>query len=392
MFLFLDTNVYLYASYITQAQHDYRLLSALQDALESSNNTLLLPEVVELEYRRLQREMLGTIRKSVDALTAQIERLSFPDYLSDERTSILRKLQEALDVREDNSKQADQAIDQLFDSSNIVRIPLSPSIMANAYRRALRGLHPFKPQKISGEIVPNQLWNADCTIVESLVDYVGAQRPNRLVFCTNNLDDFTEQTGKRKRRLHPDISGSFAGRTAYYRYLPDLLKSEFKTKVAKEEANKIQEAERAYHEIFADKSAMINYQFNTATVPLDWNAVQQWNTMPSVIGPTIGGAAMRYSPGQVVMWDNAPLERVRRDWVNIIHSVSRVDPPLGMLLVVSRPTDLRDGKLYLQFDRSEERDQARLGTRTQTVSQVVASVSGVQCQVVPIVPSELPKT
>jgi hypothetical protein len=64
-FLFIDSSVYVSCALIQEPGHDSELVVNLRDLLKTTSTTLLLPQVVELEFERVQADRIKELKQKV---------------------------------------------------------------------------------------------------------------------------------------------------------------------------------------------------------------------------------------------------------------------------------------------------------------------------------------
>jgi hypothetical protein len=238
--LFVDTNILIYCTLLTKEGHDSVLIERLTQVLRHDKAELLLPEIVELEYQRKINEVFEQVRKSIGKLTEAIEKIDFPVYLADDKKAIKEFLLKLLAEREENKINVTKALDDLFISKNVRKIPLTPEINLNAYRRAARGLKPFDPKEVFQGI------SADCLIVESIRELLETHKIEKLLFCSNNTKDFSLSDKDGRQVLHPDISATFSTPVSFFSSLVELLQVEFRLELSEIDTKLYQDAEVRY--------------------------------------------------------------------------------------------------------------------------------------------------
>lgn len=227
--VFIDTNILIYCTLLTKEGHDSGLITRLSQLLDHGLARLILPEIIELEYQRKINEVFQQVRLSIGKLKDSIGKQEFPSYLAGEKKKILEHLDSLIASREENKVAVSRSIDTLFRHGNTVRIPLTPEIALDSYRRAARGIKPFNLENTF------QGMNADCLIVESLrVLYrKNGDAAEPLLFCSNNSRDFSlVDSESNHATLHPDVANDLNATVTYYFALPNLLQKEFKVELS----------------------------------------------------------------------------------------------------------------------------------------------------------------
>ena len=111
----------------------------------------------------------------------------------------------------------------------------------------MRGDKPYNGQVCNNCGNTEYLINADCIIIESLIDFfkkIKIGKSDELVFCSNNTKDFAQFNQEEKvHELHEDIQREMKLKIKYYNNLPELLKKEFESKIDNVEIKEIKNIE-----------------------------------------------------------------------------------------------------------------------------------------------------
>lgn len=219
-YLLLDTNIFVTCTLTRIEYHDAALLRKLQKALEQGAARLLLPEVIEDEYWRVEQQEFEKLLHDKNEAIELVQRL-FP------RRKTNRDLVGAIEdeIREckENRDQAHAIVKEVFNSQSTVRLPITPGILHAAYQRTRAGLRPAKPVK-------RYLVDDDSVIVESLIEFFRHHHGDELVICTDNAKDFFQDNA-----LHPDIAQDLSVNTRCYTKLPQLIRKELDVRVSKKQ-------------------------------------------------------------------------------------------------------------------------------------------------------------
>ena len=151
-FIFIDTNIYLYCALLTKdKKHNSELISKLitvSEAKKGEEILLLLPEVVRLEYTRKVDEIFKQEKRRVNELKMNVLKQMETGVLKIEQSGIETAFNKIIKKIEENRKNADIELNKLFsnkEKTNLLEI--TPSILVNAYKRALEGKKPFSVEK-----------------------------------------------------------------------------------------------------------------------------------------------------------------------------------------------------------------------------------------------------
>jgi len=237
--LFLDTNEYIVCALLTEPDHTPETLGNIEEILDSGKTTLLVPELVKIEFSRVLADTLISIEKGVEDLKKKIAE-SYPQTIKRDKNDFLKAADDLFKKRRASSINAKAKINRLFSHPNTNQIKLTPDIFLNAYKRALSGRKPHDNKMCSGCCEATHVINNDCIIFESLISELSCKDIKDLIVCTANIKDYASYDKKNdKHVLHEDLSSDIPkGITIkYYRYISEAMKTEFRTAIPKKEQN-----------------------------------------------------------------------------------------------------------------------------------------------------------
>ena len=248
-YIFIDTNIYIYCALITKGNYTTQTIDALNKAINTRDTKLLMPEIIKLEFEKKANSIFeNDVINNINKLKKEIQNISFPEYLGEEKNKIEKNIDKLLEKRRENLKRvSNNIIKDIEESNNTVLINLTNDIFLKAYKRALRGDKPYNGQICNNCGNSGHIVNADCIIAESIIDYfekIEITERDELIFCSNNTKDFAEfnQTNN-MHVLHNDIKKEMKLKVKYYNNLPDLLKNEFESKIDNVEIKEIKNIE-----------------------------------------------------------------------------------------------------------------------------------------------------
>jgi hypothetical protein len=232
-YLVIDTNIYLFCSFGTRDNYEPELLHRIKGVLDQPDVCLLVPEVVELEYRRNVRSQADQYAKSVeaaaksasDALMAQADRTA----IDAEFARIKRDRREATDL-------AQRYFDEILAHAKTRRVEIVGEDVARALALSIAGTRPSKGKTASvradvGEGDPGYAIEPDCLIVSCVARQLHEARANAgdtVIFCSDNKKDFGKWAADgQPPTLQPSIEELMPCRSSYYVGLDELLDSEF---------------------------------------------------------------------------------------------------------------------------------------------------------------------
>ena len=291
-YLFIDTNNFIYCALLTKSGISPQTIIKLKKVLDSKKATLLLPEIVELEFFCLVDSEMKNISVAVNKLKKLIDE-GFPDTLKNDKNDFINAADNIRKNREAASKTSKEYIRSLFDGGNVIRIPLTSEIFVNAYKRAISKKKPFKYEWCSEHNEPRNIINNDCLIFESLLSGIKALGDEiELIFCSNNTDDFAEFDEKQKRHiLHHELKADLPAKisVSYWEHFAYALNSEFAAKIKKEEIKKIGDFTEYLTEM---KNSLSEFSKNVEHLKLDigrsFRESELIQTMKSLQSPLLG--------------------------------------------------------------------------------------------------------
>ena len=248
-YIFIDTNIYIYCALITKGNYTTQTIDALNKAINTYDTRLLMPEIIKLEFNKKAINIFeNEVTTKINKLKKEIQNISFPDYLGEEKSKIEKNIDNLLEKRKVNLKRvSDNIIKDIEGNTHTILLKLTNEIFLQSYKRAIKGIKPY-----SGKICNNcgnveNIINADCIIIESIIDFfnnIDISRDDELIFCSNNTKDFAIfDEEKNKHELHQDIKKQLKLKVKYYNNLPDLLRDEFKSEIDNLEIKEIKNIE-----------------------------------------------------------------------------------------------------------------------------------------------------
>ena len=248
-YIFIDTNIYIYCALITKGNYTTQTIDALNKAINTDNTKLLMPEIIKLEFAKKANNIFeNEVSNNINKLKKEIQNISFPDYLGDEKSKIENSIDNLLEKRRANLKRvSDNIIKDIEANKNTIVLNLTNEIFLQAYKRALKGDKPYNVKTCNQCGNMEYVINADCIIIESIIDYfnnIKIKKEDELIFCSNNTKDFAifnETTNKHE--LHEDIKKQIKLKVKYYNNLPHLLKEEFESEIDNLEVKEIKNIE-----------------------------------------------------------------------------------------------------------------------------------------------------
>ena len=197
----LDTNIYV--RIVTQGLPGCEVehWTKLKEFASSGRITLLLPEVVLLEFRKQWRLVPAEIEKQTRTLTtkllAELGEKAMYSEIRDLRQVVSDCLASYATKKEVESKSRYEEIVTFLGQKFVVHLPIEPDALLRTERRVLSG----------GLADPRKQSRADCMIVELLSAHFRERKieGHTLLLCTENTSDFAVKVGE-EFALHPTIA------------------------------------------------------------------------------------------------------------------------------------------------------------------------------------------
>jgi len=196
-FVVLDTNILFRV--VTQGQPgcECEHWDELKAFVNDKSITLLVPEVVLLEFdnkvRNLKDDFAGKMGAVVERVIAE-SRKNLWNELGDLPSFLEIQLNEWKRNKITEAESRREEIQRFLGSAEVIRIPFDLTIMIRSKKRMMAGR-----VKVSRDRA-----DADCFIVESLVRYFEKQKgKSQLLLCTENDKEFGVETKEGKKTLHP---------------------------------------------------------------------------------------------------------------------------------------------------------------------------------------------
>jgi predicted nucleic acid-binding protein len=196
-FVFLDTNILF--RYVTQGQPgcEAEHWEELKKAVEGRAVTLLVPEVVTLEFeklvRKLDQKLAGEINRAETAIKSAEEKANLWNELGDLFPFLNDQLSQWKRSKIDDAVSRKKEVDRFLSSEHVALLPFDHDIMFRARRRMLAGR--VKVSAARGD--------ADIFIIVTLAKYFeGRGEGYQLLLCTENHKEFGVDVDE-KKTLHP---------------------------------------------------------------------------------------------------------------------------------------------------------------------------------------------
>jgi len=230
-YVVLDTSVLVNCSLLSTNGADPELLETIVERMRGEGATLLLPEVVRLEYGRKMPEQLKHL---TDRMTKYRSSVSSSDLPSSDVQRIHELLDKIAAQREHAAEASGSSLESFIaDKSLTQSIELTPGILVRALRYALGGVKPAA-KRIDGFI------DADSLIVASIAEFcekVQATSDDVVLLCSDNHRDFAVwDEASSSHVVAPPIDASIGATVRYYKNPRELLELELGVDVSSDKA------------------------------------------------------------------------------------------------------------------------------------------------------------
>lgn len=202
-YIFLDTCVLLD---ISTKKNDLPLVSALEELVASEVVTLVIPDLIIIEYERNKEEVANRTAKRLSQEFKQVKAIvnEFAGENKSETLEVLNDINTRLPLLTDACYNTIHRVEKLIEFSTKVSISERSKIAA-----VQRGLEKKAPFHISKNSV------ADAVIIEQFLEFTLSKtdETDSCFFITHNHNDFSS---KDHRKPHPDFDNIFNVENVFY--------------------------------------------------------------------------------------------------------------------------------------------------------------------------------
>jgi predicted nucleic acid-binding protein len=218
IFVFLDTNILIRIATQGQPGCEKERWEELRKLADDSRVTILIPEIVQLEFTKHARSFLDDFAKGIAAFETKVNDLAKHEekdpYWNETRdliTAFKVDLNSSWKTSRDNKVAACRRgfanIGSWLRSQAVKQLPFDEQILLRAKRRLIAGRFPKRDSTgWTQQQKADRLLDGDCDfcIIDSLIcHFEQANGDNELLFCTANLKDFGLETKDGGRIVHP---------------------------------------------------------------------------------------------------------------------------------------------------------------------------------------------
>jgi hypothetical protein len=175
--------------------------------IDSGKLTLLVPEVVDIEFSKFVRNLSDYIDAAFDKIGKALDGLIKTNDIWNESSDVVLSLKNASadwkKLKLIETSQRISAVRTLLEpKANVVVLPLTQEVMYRSRRRMLAGLAPNN----------DRASDADCFIIETLLIYFterNQKSTDQFLLCCENVKDFAIELQNNRCSLHPRILDEF---------------------------------------------------------------------------------------------------------------------------------------------------------------------------------------
>lgn len=223
-FLLVDTNNFIQPTEegFKQIEIEKRDLEELLNLLNGEKITLLLPDIIEIEYKRIFGEKKKELEKIFNEQKKKID-------IKSERTKseIKKSISEILKKELLNLKQINKIIGEIFKSPKTQVINLDSGTLVSSFKRSVSGKKPFSKEKakLPSGFVTHAI-QPDIVIIELVKNYLVREKDYQLIICTNDPDFWDDE----KKKIDSSILEEF-NEVRLFKSLRECLRNEFAAKL-----------------------------------------------------------------------------------------------------------------------------------------------------------------
>jgi predicted nucleic acid-binding protein len=218
LFVFLDTNILIRVATQGQPGCEEHCWEELRKLANDSKVTILVPDIVRLEFSRHARSSIDDLRKGTAKFQEKVRALQKDeeaDPFWNESRSLVTTFKETINSSWDELLKDTVAkwrerfanLDSWLHSPGVTAIPFDERILLRAKRRLIAGRYPKQDSsKWTQQQRADRLLDGDCDfcIIESLAWFFErSSGDNTLLFCTENVAHFGLETKDGGRFIHP---------------------------------------------------------------------------------------------------------------------------------------------------------------------------------------------
>jgi ArsR family metal-binding transcriptional regulator len=213
--LLIDTSVWLS---IAEDPKQQAILRVIKELIELRKISILLPEIVRIEFDRNKERIINNSGKSLPDVIRRARQMVDKLGATDTKNIVIQHLNDIefkIPTLKHSSQNCIQDIEDIFNLSQVILT--TEQNMVRAGQRAVDKRAPFHRNKNSFN---------DAILIETYSDCLKAKHSKsiRYAFVTHNTSDFSKPIGNQKEP-HPDLNGFFTTpNSLYYINLAEAIK------------------------------------------------------------------------------------------------------------------------------------------------------------------------
>jgi len=171
----------------------FEALNNLWKVLKENKIILIVPEVVEIECKRIMYEKSSELDTLYEEVKNGIQKaVTINRRISQESSDVIKKTVNSVNKKErDKIKKSWSLIERILKHKNTLVINMDEEIIVNAYKRGLMGKKPFSMKYINSKEGSNKPVfdiQPDCVVVESAKKFIKEKTNYELYLCTNDAN------------------------------------------------------------------------------------------------------------------------------------------------------------------------------------------------------------
>jgi hypothetical protein len=203
IFICIDTNILVRIASQGKPGCELTHWEAIRAAVSDGHATLIVPEVVLLEFEKLRDTVPAAVQSCVNDVKKTIEKHEYHSEANELRGTMLASADSfRVELLDAYHRRCDEIAEYL--SANGKVIELTPELLFQAKRRLIAGRIPQTENK---QVKRDKNSDNDCCIVESLVVFFNLEKREhaQLLFCTENYPDFAVKLDSGRYAFHQKV-------------------------------------------------------------------------------------------------------------------------------------------------------------------------------------------
>lgn len=198
-YICFDTNIYVFCALAVRESMTPNFLTSIFNEMKKEGIRLLVPEVIEHELEKVIGREVKKACEELNSIKKDIEENEILGFGL--KSSLVETIKKSKDeLRQLAQEIQNEILDKMHDEEFSVVIDLAQGeILRDSIRLTLKGSRPSKNSNDYGIVQP------DCLIASSIKHFMISNPDCRIVFCSDNTNDFACKNGDGEFLLHPDL-------------------------------------------------------------------------------------------------------------------------------------------------------------------------------------------